>query len=92
MRRPLVQTASGQDDDAGWNRTSERTKIFAGHTAPDDEEKTLHAAASCKEPKLRNLDLCYPTLCGGGYVENVSQISRLGGHHQPAAVLQVGLE
>jgi hypothetical protein len=30
MRRPLVQTASGQDDDAGLDRTSERTTIFAG--------------------------------------------------------------
>ena len=29
MRRPLVQTAIGQDDDAGLNRTSERTTIFA---------------------------------------------------------------
>ena len=31
MRRPLVQTATGQDDDAGLDRTSERTTILRTH-------------------------------------------------------------
>ena len=52
MRRPLVQTATGQDDDAGVDRTSERTTILAGHTAPANDDKSLDAAASCKEPNL----------------------------------------
>jgi len=41
MRRPLVQTATGQDDDAGLDRTSERTTITCGHTAPMTMKKTL---------------------------------------------------
>jgi nucleoside-diphosphate-sugar epimerase len=61
MRRPLVQTAIGQDDDAGWNRTSERTTIFADARSGDDY-KTLDAAASCKEPVMTTL-VCF----GFGY-------------------------
>jgi hypothetical protein len=48
MRRPLVQTATGQDDDAGSDRTSERTTILRIHGSGNDD-KTLDAAASCKE-------------------------------------------
>ena len=38
MRRPLVQTATGQDDDAGCDRTSERTTILRTHGSGDDEK------------------------------------------------------
>ena len=31
-------------------------------------------------PKLRNLDSCYPTLCGGDHVENVSLVKPSDGH------------
>jgi hypothetical protein len=49
MRCLLAQATTGQDDDAGLDRTSERTTIFAD-TRPDDNDKTLDTAASCKEP------------------------------------------
>ena len=55
MRRPLVQTATGQDDDAGFDRTSERTTILRTHGTGEDD-KTLDAAASCKEPNRRLAD------------------------------------
>src|SRR5436305_6001207 len=58
VRRPLVQTATGQDDDAGSDRTSERTTILRTHGTGDD--KTLDAAASCKEPILRLSDRLLP--------------------------------
>jgi hypothetical protein len=32
-------------------------------------------------PKLRNLDLCYPTSCGDDCMVNVSQIKHLDGRH-----------
>jgi hypothetical protein len=57
MRRPLVQTATGQDDDAGSDRTSERTTILRIHGLGDDD-KTLDAAASCKEPSSIDQNLC----------------------------------
>jgi hypothetical protein len=51
----LGQTATGQDNDASLDRTSERTTIFAD-TRLRDDDKTLDAATSCKEPKLTKAD------------------------------------
>jgi hypothetical protein len=41
-------------------------------------------------PKLRNLDSCYPALCGDDRIVNMSQIKHLDGRHQPATTPQVG--
>jgi hypothetical protein len=41
-------------------------------------------------PKLRNLDSCYPTLCEGDRILNMSQIKHLDGRYKLAATSQVG--
>ena len=41
-------------------------------------------------PKLRNLDSCYPTLCGDDRIVNMSQIKHLDESHQSVATPRVG--
>jgi hypothetical protein len=59
MRRPLVQTAAGQDDDAGLDRTSERTTIFAGARLRATMKRHL-----TQQLHVKNQRLCFLTLQG----------------------------
>ena len=54
VRRPLVQTATGQDDDAALPDVGKNHDL-CGHNS-GDHDKTLDAAASCKEPTRGDVD------------------------------------
>jgi hypothetical protein len=51
VRRPLVQTATGQDDDAALPDVGKNHDLCEHSSG--DHDKTLDAAASCKEPEFQ---------------------------------------
>jgi hypothetical protein len=60
MRRPLVQTAVGQDDDAGLDRMSERTTILAGTRLRATKKKHLTQQLHVKNQIPENVTLALP--------------------------------
>jgi hypothetical protein len=70
VRRPVVQTATGQDDDAALPDVGKNHDLCEHSSG--DHDKTLDAAASCKELILAIIDSSCAGLTRASILKNPS--------------------